>query len=200
MGAGKEQSMDEQTMPVIVERVEQAIRQIRGQRVMLDADLAAFYGVPTAALKRAVRRNLGRFPPDFMFQLTREEADAISRLRCQFGILKRGAHIKYLPYAFSQEGVAMLSGVLRSPRAAQVNIAIMRAFVRLRETLALHHELAHKLGDLERRLEGHDGEIRTLFEAIRQLMTPPDPPPKPIGFHVREPGVRYETRRRRRKP
>ncbi len=192
--------MGEQTMPVIVERVEQAIRRIRGRRVMLDADLAAFYGVSTAALKRAVRRNSGRFPPDVMFQLTRDESDTLSHLRCQFGTLKRGGHIKYLPYAFTQEGVAMLSGVLRNPRAAQVNIAIMRAFVRLREVLALHHELAHKLGDLERRLEGHDADIRTLFEAIRQLMAPPDPPPKPIGFHVREPGVRYETRKRRRTP
>jgi hypothetical protein len=200
MGAGKEPSMDEQTMPVIAERVEQAIRRIRGRRVMLDADLATFYGVSTAALKRAVRRNSGRFPPDFMLQLSPSELDEIVRSRCQFGILKRGANAKFKAYAFTQEGVAMLSGVLRSPRAAQVNIAIMRAFVRLREVLALHHELAHKLGDLERRLEGHDAEIRTLFEAIRQLMTPPDPPPKPIGFHVREPGVRYETRRRRRKP
>jgi len=133
-----------------LERIEDAIDLIRGRRVMLDDDLAALYGVRTAGLKRAVNRNLDRFPGDFMLTLTREEADAIARSRRQNGALKRGQNIKHLPYAFTEQGVAMLSSVLRSRRATQVNIAIMRAFVRLRETFALHAELAHKLAELAR--------------------------------------------------
>ena len=144
--------MDYQQPLIQPEQVEQAILLIRGQRVMLDRDLAALYGVETKNLNKAVRRNLDRFPADFMFQLTAEEAES---LRFQFGSLKRGQHFKYPAQVFTQEGVAMLSSVLRSPRAAQVNIAIMRVFVRLRETLALHKELAHKLAELERKIEGH---------------------------------------------
>lgn len=181
---------------IAAERVGQAILLIRGRRVMLDADLAAFYGIPTAALKRAVRRNAERFPSDFMIQLSPEESVVIMRSRCQSGILKRGRNVKYLPYVFTQEGVAMLSGVLRSPKAVQVNVAIMRAFVRLRESLALHRELAHRLAELERRIEGHDANIRSLFETLRQLMDPPDPPARRIGFDVRERGVGYRTNRR----
>jgi len=177
-------------------QIEQAILLIRGQRVMLDRDLAAMYGVSTGNLNKAVQRNLDRFPADFMFRLTAEEARAS---RFQIGILKRGLNIKYLPYVFTQEGVAMLSGVLRSPRAVQVNVAIMRAFVRLRETLALHKELAHKLAELERKIENHDENIRSLFEAIHQLMVPPEQPRKEIGFHVKEdsPPYRVKTRRKR---
>jgi hypothetical protein len=176
-------------------QIEQAILLIRGQRVMLDRDLAAMYGVSTGNLNKAVRRNLTRFPGDFMFQLTAEEADS---LRFQIGILQKGLHFKYLPFVFTQEGVAMLSGVLKSPRAEQVNIAIMRAFVRLRETLALHKELAHKLADLELKIENHDENIRTLFEAIHQLMISPEQPRKEIGFHVKEesPPYRIKTRRK----
>ena len=122
----------------------------------------------------------------------------IARSRCQIGILKRGTNVKYLPYVFTQEGVAMLSSVLRSPKAVQVNVAIMRAFVRLRETLAVHRELAHRLAELERRIEGQDANIQSLFETLRQLMTPPDPPAKRIGFDVRERGVGYRTRRKGR--
>jgi hypothetical protein len=174
-------------------QIEHAILLIRGQRVMLDRDLAAMYGVTTGNLNKAVRRNLSRFPGDFMFQLTADEAS-----RFQFGILKKGMNIKYLPYVFTQEGVAMLSGVLRSPRAEQVNIAIMRAFVRLRETLSLHKELAHKLSELERKIENHDENIRTLFEAIHQLMTPPEQPHKEIGFHVREDSLPYRVKVKRK--
>jgi hypothetical protein len=163
------------------EQIESAVLLIRGQRVLLDRDLAALYGVTTGNLNKAVQRNADRFPADFMFQLTADEAEA---LRFHFGSLKRGQHYKYLPYAFTQEGVAMLSSVLRSPRAVQVNIAIMRVFVRLRETLALHKDLAHKLAQLERKIEGHDTSIRTLFDAIRQLMTPPEQPRREIGFHA----------------
>lgn len=140
---------------------------------MLDRDLAALYGVETGNLNKAVRRNLDRFPADFMFQLTSEEAES---LRFHFGSLKRGQHFKYLPYAFTEQGVAMLSSVLRSHRAVQVNIAIMRAFVRLRETLSLHKELARKLAELELKIEHHDAGIRVLFDAIRKLMAPRNHP------------------------
>jgi hypothetical protein len=173
-------TMNDRTLLIQPEQIQQIILLIRGQRVMLDHDLAELYGVETKNLNKAVRRNIDRFPEDFMFQLTTEETE---RLRFQFGTLKRGQHSKYLPYVFTQEGVAMLSGVLRSPRAVQVNIAIMRVFVRLRETLALHKELAHQLAELERRIEGHDTSIRTLFDAIRQLMSPPEKPPREMGFH-----------------
>ena len=130
------------------EQIEQVILLIRGQRVMLDRDLAALYGVETGNLNKAVQRNSDRFPPDFMFQPTAEEAEALS---FHFGSLKRGQHFKYLPRVFTQEGVAMLSSVLHSPRAVQVNIAIKRVFVRLREAFALNKELAHKLAALPRR-------------------------------------------------
>ena len=175
-----------------VERIERIILLIRGHKVMLDRDLAALYGVETGNLNKAVRRNADRFPSDFMFQLTAAETES---LRFHFGSLKPGQHFKYLPYAFTQEGVAMLSGVLRSQRAVHVNIAIMRAFVRLRETLTLHKHLAHKLAELERTIASHDENILTLFEAIRQLMNPPEPPRKEIGFHVRERRGLYRVRR-----
>jgi len=181
----------ESAVPISGEEVEHAILLIRGQKVMLDRDLARLYAVETKALNRAVQRNLDRFPADFMFQLNVEEYES---LRFQFGTLKRGQHSKYLPFVFTQEGVAMLSGVLRSPRAVRVNIAIMRAFVRLRETLSLHKELAHKLADLERKIENHDENIRSLFDAIRQLMTPPETPRREIGFHVKEDGVPYRVK------
>ncbi len=164
-------------------QIEQLILLLRGQRVILDRDLAALYGVPTKSLNRAVKRNLDRFPDDFMIRLTAEEEAAS---RCQIGTLKRGQNIKYLPCAFTEQGVAMLSSVLRSPQAVQVNIAIMRAFVRLRETLSLHRDLAHKLVELERRIEGHDENIHNLFDAIRQLMAPPASPRRQIGFQARE--------------
>jgi hypothetical protein len=183
----------ESATPISSEEIEHTILLIRGQKVMLDRDLALLYGVETKALKRAVQRNHDRFPVDFMFQLDAEEHES---LRCQFGTLKRGQHSKYLPLVFTQEGVAMLSSVLRSPRAAQVNIAIMRAFVRLRETLSLHKELAHKLADLERKIENHDENIHSLFDAIRQLMTPPETPRREIGFHVKEDSTPYRIKRR----
>ena len=129
-----------------------------------------------------------------MFQLSAEEADS---LRFRFGSLKRGQHYKYLPFAFTEQGVAMLSGVLRSHRAVQVNVAIMRAFVRLREALSLHKELAQNLALLERKIEGHDASIQSLFEAIRQLMAPPPPAPsKQIGFHIKEDSIPYRVRRK----
>ncbi len=176
--------MNEPIALIHSEQIEQAILLIHGQRVMLDRDLAALYGVTTSNLNKAVKRNLDRFPADFMFQLTLEEAQACAGSRFQIGILKRGQNIKYLPHVFTQEGVAMLSGVLRSPRAVQVNIAIMRVFVRLRETSVLHKEFARKLAELERNIEGHDQAIKSFFDAIRELMAPPAKPRREIGFHA----------------
>ena len=148
------------------EVIENKIFIIRGKKVMLDKDLAGLYEVGTKQLTRQVRRNIERFPDDFMFRLTEEE-----NLRCQIGTSSYGGR-RYLPYAFTEEGVAMLSSVLHSKRAAQVNIAIMRAFVKLRDILSTHKKLAHKLSELEHKIEKHDGEIQAIFEAIRQLMAP----------------------------
>ena len=175
------------------ERIQRAILLIRGQKVILDSELAALYGVSTSNLNKAVKRNLGRFPLDFMFHLSTEES---GNLIFQFGISSSYGGRRYRPYAFTEQGVAMLSSVLRSDRAVQVNIAIMRAFVQLRQALAGHEELARKLDELEKRIENHDTAIQSLFEAIRQLMAPPQPPPKPeIGFHVKEDAVPYRTRK-----
>ena len=162
-----------------VEIIEKKILLIRGEKVMLDSELAELYGVEVKHLKRQVRRNISRFPEDFMFQLLKEEYESLRR---HFGTLKRGEHSKYLPYVFTEQGVAMLSSVLNSERAVQVNIAIMRVFVKIREILSTHKELAHKLADLERKIERHDGEIKAVFDAIRQLMIPPEPKRKKIGF------------------
>ncbi len=156
--------------------IERLIYLIRGQRVMLDADLAQLYGVKTFNLNKAVSRNLGRFPTDFAFRLTPEEHQS---LRFQNGILKRGKHSKYLPRVFTEQGVAMLSGVLRSARAVDVNIAIMRAFVKLRAMVASNRELARRLDALERR---YDARFKTVFDAIRGLMATPAKPSRRIGF------------------
>lgn len=161
--------------------IEKKILLVRGKRVILDANLAEMYGVEVKHLKRQVRRNIDRFPLDFMFELSKEEYKALRR---QFGTLKRGEHSKYLPYAFTDQGVAMLSSVLNSKRAIQVNIAIMRVFVKLREILSTHKELAHKLSLLERKIEKHDEEIRGIFEAIRHLMAVQEKPKRRIGFHA----------------
>jgi hypothetical protein len=186
--------MSEATALIPADGIERCIFLVRGHKVMLDSHLAALYGVETKQLNRAVRRNLDRFPPDFMFQLAPEE---LAHLRFRIGTsnVGRGGR-RYAPYAFTEQGVAMLSSVLHSRRAVQVNVAIMRAFVRLREALSLHKELAHKLAELERKIEGHDESIRTLFEAIRQLMTPQETPRKEIGFHIKEDHVPYRIRRR----
>ena len=175
--------------PVVL-LAERRILLIRRQRVMLSDDLAALYGVETKALNRAVKRNAERFPADFMFQLTAEEAED---LKCQFGTSSWGGS-RVSPYAFTEQGVAMLSSVLRSRRAVQVNIAIVRGFVRLREMLLTNAELARKLADLEQK---YDSQFKAVFDAIRQLMAPPPAPPKPeIGFHVKEDAVPYRTSRR----
>jgi hypothetical protein len=170
--------MDENSSKEIIER---KIFLIRGHRVMLDRDLAELYGVETRVLNQAVRRNDDRFPEDFMFQLTREETVS---LRSQFVTLKRGQHRKYATYVFTEQGVAMLSSVLCSKRAIQVNIAIMRVFVRLKQMIALNQEFTLKLELLEKKIATHDEEIRNIFEAIRQLMIPLAQPRRRIGFHA----------------
>lgn len=165
---------------VPAERIESRILLIRGHKVMLDSDLAALYGVPTKALVQAVSRNKERFPADFMFQLSPQEFK-ILRSRTVTSNAGRGGR-RYAPYAFTEQGVAMLSSVLRSKRAILVNIQIMRAFVKLRKMLATRRALAHKLDELEKRIEGHDEEITAIFEAIRKLMEPPEKPSSRIGF------------------
>ncbi len=167
-----------------VARIESRIYLIRGQKVMLDNDLADLYDVETKALNRAVKRNLDRFPEDFMFPLTAEEFEDLrfqigtSSLRSQIGTSRWGGR-RYLPYAFTEQGVAMLSSVLRSRRAVLVNVEIMRAFVRLRQMLASNAELAHKLAALEKK---YDAQFKVVFDAIRELMTPPPAKKRPIGF------------------
>lgn len=165
---------------ISVEVVATKILFIRAKRVILDSELARLYGVETKYLKRQVRRNLVRFPGDFMFQLSREEYDAI--LRCQNVTLEMGKFSKYAPYVFTREGVAMLSSVLHSRRAAHVNIAIMRAFVKLQEFLLTHKELAEKLDELERKYQLHEADIQAIFKAIKKLLEPPEPDKPPIGF------------------
>ena len=172
--------MESKTAIAPIEWIESSILTIRGHNVMFDADLARLYGVKTKALIQAVKRNVDRFPDDFMFQLTKQEFEF---LRSQFVTSSWGGR-RYPPYAFTQEGVAMLSSVLRSKRAVHVNIEIMRAFVRLRRILNEHRDLAKKLEELEKK---YDAQFKIVFDAIRQLMAPP-PPPKPppnqrrIGF------------------
>ena len=186
--------MENQKSFVPAKRIEQSILLIRGQKVMLDTDLAALYGVEAKQLKRAVRRNISRFPKDFMFELTKDEYQS---LRSQFGTLKRGEHSKYLPYAFTEQGVAMLSSVLRSKRAVQVNIEIMRAFVRLRKMLASNVALARKLTALEKK---YDEQFKVVFDAIHALMTPePEKSQKKIGFQVKESRAAYGRGRKQNK-
>ncbi|MFC1805162.1 ORF6N domain-containing protein [Candidatus Omnitrophota bacterium] len=155
------------------------ILEIRGKKVMLDRDLARLYGVSTKALNQAVKRNIRRFPGDFMFQLTKAERLELVTICDHLKILKFSYQ---LPYVFTEQGVAMLSSVLNSERAIRVNILIMRAFVKLRRLVSGHKELAHKLTDLERKIEGHDLDIRDIFEAIRKLMGIPGGHRKIVGF------------------
>lgn len=166
------------TSLVPLERVEQRILRLRSHNVMLDADLAALYEVPTGKLTRAVRRNLDRFPEDFMFRLTKEE---VQNLRSQIGISSSWGGRRYLPYAFTEQGVAMLSSVLRSKRAVIVNIEIMRTFVRLRSVLASHSQLRQKLFELERK---YDKQFQVVFEAIKRLIEAPSKTSPSIGFKV----------------
>jgi len=170
-------------------RIAHSIYFLRGQKVMLDFDLAALYGVATKVLNQAVKRNRERFPEDFMFQLTAEEVDS-NRSQFVTGSFKH-REAKSRPYAFTEQGVAMLSSILKSERAVNVNIAIMRAFVKLRETLENNRELARKFAELEKQ------KIDAILEAIRQMMAPSTKPRREIGFHVREKAPRYRARNKR---
>jgi hypothetical protein len=169
---------------LVLAHAERKILWLRSERVMLDSDLAALYGVATGQLVRAVKRNVGRFPHDFMFQLTAAE---FAILRCQLGISSshHGGR-RHPPYAFTEHGVAMLSAVVHSPRAVQVSIEIVRAFVRLRAMLGGNADLARKLGALENK---YDAQFRVVFDAIRELMAPPSKPHRPIGFRSRPSSV-----------
>jgi hypothetical protein len=164
------------------ERILRSILVIRGEKVILDSDIAALYGVQTRALIQAVKRNLDRFPPDFMFQLGDRE---FAHLRSQFVTSSSWGGRRYAPYAFTEQGVAMLSSVLKSKRAVQVNIEIMRTFVRLRQVLATHKALARKIEAIEQK---YDGQFKVVFEALRALMEPPKRTKKPIGFHAEHRG------------
>ena len=164
-----------------IEKIEKSIFIIRGQKVMLDTHLAELYGVPTKVLNQSVKRNLERFPDDFMFQLTDEETELL-RSQSVTSNLQQGGR-RYNPYVFTEHGVAMLSSVLKSKTAIQVNIAIIRAFIKLREMLDTHKDLARKLNELESR---YDAQFSDVFKAIRQLMAPPIKEKNPIGFRPNE--------------
>jgi ORF6N domain len=182
--------MSKQIIPI--EHIAQQILHLRGEKVMLDRDLAALYGVETRSLNQAVKRNADRFPDDFVFALSREEITRISQSVTSSSGLKFSKQVR----AFTEQGVAMLSSVLNSERAVKVNVAIMRAFVKLRQTLDTNRELARKFEQLEQRVGTHDEEIAAILEAIRQLMAPPEKPRREIGFHVREGAARYRTHKR----
>jgi hypothetical protein len=159
--------------------IENRIFLIRGQKIMIDRDLAELYGVKTMALNQAVKRNLSRFPSDFMFRLNEREKNELITNCDRLNSMK---HSSAMPYVFTEQGVAMVSSVLKSERAIQVNIQIMRIFVKIKEMLSVHKELAHKLEKLEQKVSGHDVEIRQIFDAIKQLMKPPQKTTKKIGF------------------
>ena len=175
---------------VPIEVIEQKILLINGKKVMLDSDLAELYGVETKSLVRAVKRNSERFPDDFMVQLTKEEFE---NLKYHFGTSRWGGR-RYLPYTFTENGVAMLSSVLNSPKAIQVNIQIMRTFTKLREMMSSHKDLARKLSELEKK---YDGQFQIVFEAIRQLIEVEGKPKKKIGFIAKERQAVYRTARKR---
>lgn len=178
---------------VPAERIQSRILVLRGQRVLLDADLAAIYEVSTRQLNQAVKRNLERFPEDFMFQLTKEEAEQVrsrsqtvtlNGLRSQTVTSKRGQNIKYLPYAFTEHGAVQLSSILRSERAIEMGIAVVRAFVQLRALMVDHKTLRAKLAELDARVGAHDEQLAAIVEAIRELAVPVEPANKPkIGYH-----------------
>jgi len=175
-----------------VETISERILTVRGKKVILASDLAEVYGVATKALNQAVKRNAAKFPADFAFLLTREEAKAASRLRSQFVTLKRGQHIKYLPHAFTEHGAIMAANVLNSPEAIQMSVFVVRAFIKMREALISRSELERRLLRIENVLLAHDESIRELYDQIRPLLLPPpDPPRKRIGFEAKEAAAPY---------
>ncbi len=190
--------MMKQSALIPAEIIEQRILLIRGERVMLDRDLAALYEVSTKVLNQAVKRNRDRFPKDFMFQFTDDELHhwiEYKNSRSQFVTLKRGKNIKYHPYAFTEHGILMLSSALNSKRAIQVNIEIMRTFVRLRQMLASNKELSRKLLEIEKK---YDEQFKVVFDAIHQILIPPEKTKRPFGFSVEEPKVSYGIRKKKK--
>jgi hypothetical protein len=177
--------MPKRSVPQVVpiEAIERRIVVLRGHRVMLDRDLAELYGVELKRLNEQVKRNRSRFPEDFMFQLTLEEGKAVMSLRSQIATLKRGAHLKYQPYVFSEHGAVMLANVLRSSVAVRASIQVVRAFVNLRRMLATNEALLRKLDAVERRVGKHDMELQEVFRILRKMLEPPPAPPRrAIGF------------------
>lgn len=181
---------------VPAESVKERILSIRGQRVILDADLAKLYGVSTKRLNEQVKRNRDRFPEDFMFRVTPEEKAEVVANCDHLSTLK---YSPALPHAFTEHGAIMAATVLNTRRAIEASIFVVRAFVRLREVLAAHKALARKLAELEQHLEGHDQQIQTIFEAIRQLMSPTERSKRKIGFEVKEPPAKYKKKRAKKK-
>ena len=202
MPAKKSQRARQKSMAVgahasllVPEKLATLVHYLRREKVILDSDLAELYGVETGALNRAVKRNIERFPADFMFQLTEGELDSLlsqiatsknaeTNLKCQIGISSSHGGRRTLPYAFTEQGVAMLSSVLRSERAVEVNIAIMRTFVQLRRLMDSNALLAEKIEALEEKYADHDQQFQLVFEAIKQLIAAPAPPAKELGFHT----------------
>jgi phage regulator Rha-like protein len=187
--------------------IDSLIATVRGQKVILDADLAGIYQVPTKALNQAVKRNREKFPKDFLFELTRDEAKQIRRLRSQLVTLKggRGQHRKFLPYAFTEHGAIMAANVLHSPRAVQMSVFVVRAFVKMRAALSNTRELAQELALLEQelkiRLNVHEAAIVDVLQRVMKILDPPPPPPEApppeMGFHVKEDSVPYRVKRKR---
>ena len=192
---------------VVAPDIDSLIIEVREQKVILDAGLASIYGVPTKVFNQAIKRNAERFPQDFMFRLTLDEAQTAHRLRSQFVTLKRGQHLKYLPYAFTEHGAIMAANVLRSPRAIQMSVFVIRAFVKMRSALKDTRELAQKLSALEQELKGrldlHEAAIVDVLQRIMRILDPPPKPPPPpqpprpqIGFHIKEDAVPYRFKKR----
>jgi ORF6N domain-containing protein len=171
----------------VLEPVEPLIRELRGERVMLDSDLARIYGVPTKALNQAVKRNAERFPPDFLFRLTREDVEALNQSQIVTGSQKH-RDPRLLPYAFTEHGAIMAANVLNSPRAVEMSIYVIRAFIKIRAALAGQADMARRLAEIEKTLIGHDAALRDLYNKIRPLLLPPEPKRREIGFHVKETG------------
>jgi hypothetical protein len=190
--------MSNKTEIVPAQDITPLIHSIRNQRVILDSDLARLYQVPTKALNQAVRRNREKFPEDLLFQLTWEEAALLPSLRSQFVTLKRGQHLKYRPFAFTEHGALIAATVLNSPRAVSMSLYIIRAFVKMREDLAANAAILRRLAEIDRALLLHDSTLREIFQHLRPLLAPPPAPPKPeIGFHVKEDAVPYRIGRKR---
>ena len=189
--------MSEKVKELSTVRIESLIFNIRGHRVIVASDLAFVYGVSTKRLNEQVKRNRERFPEDFMFQLKKEEAQNWQRLRSQFATLKRGQHIKYLPYAFTEHGAIMAANVLNSPKAIEMSVFVVRAFVQMREEISAHRALEKRLAQIENNLLTHNIALRDLYQKIRPLLLPaPKKPRKKIGFELKEKQAKYKGRKR----